>query len=162
MTAVVVVAVGAAAVAWTASLNGSTARADFAGHADQLCDTYHQAVGDLGRPGILADVPGWAAREKPFARALAEQLDALEPPASEAQGFARFRALVRRPARAPRRAEQGRGGGQPEGIRPRRRRVAPRAHPGGRAGKQLGSSSAGASPPAHHMRAGGEAPAGGG
>jgi hypothetical protein len=96
VTAVVVVAVGAAAVAWTASLSGSTARADFAGHADQLCDTYHQAVGDLGSPAMLADVPGWAAREKPYARALAEQLDALEPPAAEAQEFARFRALVRR------------------------------------------------------------------
>src|SRR3954462_7838818 len=93
VTAVVVVARGAAAVAWTASLDGSTARADFAGHADQLCDTYHQAVGDLGSPAMLADVPGWAAREKPYARALAEQLDALEPPASEVKDFARFRAL---------------------------------------------------------------------
>ena len=96
LTAVVVLAVCAAAVVWTASLNSSTARADFAGHADQLCSTYHDAVGELGRPGILADVPGWAAREKPYARALAEQLDALEPPAAEAQDFARFRALVRR------------------------------------------------------------------
>jgi hypothetical protein len=96
VTVVVVVAAGAAAVAWTASLDGSTARANFAGHADQLCDTYHQAVGDLGRPGILADVPGWAAREKPFARSLAEQLDALDPPAAERKDFARFRALVRR------------------------------------------------------------------
>jgi hypothetical protein len=96
MIAVVVVVVCAAAVAWTASLDGSTARADFAGHADQLCDTYHQAVGDLGRPSMLADVPGWAAREKPYARALAQQLAALEPPAAEAKDFARFRALVRR------------------------------------------------------------------
>src|SRR3954470_11457554 len=94
--ALVVVTASAVAVAWTASLDGSTARADFAGHADQLCDTYHQAVGDLGSPAMLADVPGWAAREKPYARALAEQLDALEPPAAEVKDFARFRALVRR------------------------------------------------------------------
>jgi hypothetical protein len=99
LTALAVVAVCGGAVAWTVSLRGADARSSFAGHADQLCDTYHQAVGDLGQPSMLADVPGWAARETPYARSLARQLDALTPPAGEEKDFARFRGLVRRQLR---------------------------------------------------------------
>jgi hypothetical protein len=96
LVAAVVLVVGAGAVAWTRSLRGSTAQADFAGQADQVCGDYHGAVGELGRPATLADVPAWVAREKPLALLLERQLRDLAPPAGERTEYGRFRALVHR------------------------------------------------------------------
>jgi hypothetical protein len=85
-----------AVVAWTLSLRGPSARAAFAGEADQLCDDYHRAVLELGSSGSLAGVPALVAREKPLAVGLRQQLELLEPPAGEARDYTGFLALVRR------------------------------------------------------------------
>ena len=44
----------------------------------------------------MADVPGWAARERPFARTLTTQLALVVPPAKRTRDYARFLVLVRR------------------------------------------------------------------
>jgi hypothetical protein len=94
--AVVALAACAAAVTWTLSLRGSSASSELAGQADQLCDDYHRAVAGLGKPSSRAAVPAFAAREKPLARTLVQELERLVPPANEARDYARFLALVKR------------------------------------------------------------------
>ena len=96
VVAAVVLAACAGAAAWTLSLQDSSASAELAGQADQLCDDYHRAVGELAKPPSLDEVPAFAAREKPLALTLVRQLGRLDPPASEARDYAAFLARVRR------------------------------------------------------------------
>src|SRR5580765_2202035 len=86
----------AAITVWTLSLREATAQTDFVGHADQICGDYHESIADLGKPSGMADVPGWAARERPFARTLMTQLALVVPPAKRTRDYARFLVLVRR------------------------------------------------------------------
>ena len=96
VTAVLVVIAASAAIVWTLSLRDATAQTDFVGHADQICGDYHDSIADLGKPSGMADVPGWAARERPFARTLTTQLALVVPPAKRTRDYARFLVLVRR------------------------------------------------------------------
>jgi hypothetical protein len=81
---------------WTLSLRDATAQTAFVGHADQICGDYHDAIAELGRPSGMADVPGWAARERPYASTLTAQLALVVPPPKRERDYARFLALVRR------------------------------------------------------------------
>jgi hypothetical protein len=96
LVVVLVLLVAGAAVVWTLSLRDATAQTAFVGQADQICGDYHDSIAALGRPGVMADVPGWAARERPFARTLTAQLTLVVPPRKRARDYARFLALVRR------------------------------------------------------------------